>query len=64
MALLAHSIGFGKPGGDFVIDFVDAPETKGVEVISRRERFDAAETRILKSTRQDHVAVHPVSPND
>jgi hypothetical protein len=64
MALLAHSIGFGEPGGDFVIDFVDPRETEGVQMISPRESFDAAETRILEATRQDHVAVHPVSPND
>jgi hypothetical protein len=42
MALLAHSIGFGKPGGDFVIDFVHAREAKRMQMISRRESFDAA----------------------
>jgi hypothetical protein len=64
MALLAHSIGFGKPGGHFFIDFIDARETEGVQMISRRESFDAAEAGTLEATRQDHVAFHPVPPND
>ena len=63
MALLAHSVRFGEPAGDFVIDLIDPCETEGVQMIPRRERFDAAETRILQATCQDHVAVHPVSPN-
>jgi hypothetical protein len=42
MALLADQVGFSKPRGDFVIDFVHALEAKGVEMISRGESFDAA----------------------
>ncbi len=64
MALLAYSVCFGEPGGDFVIDLIDALESKGVKMISRRESFDAPETGIFQATRQDHMPVHPVSPND
>jgi len=35
MALLAYSVGFGEPGGDFIVDLIHAFETKGVQVISR-----------------------------
>ena len=64
MALLADQVGFGEPGGDFVIDFVHAFETKGVQMISRRESFDAAKARVLQPTRQDDVAVDPILPDD
>jgi hypothetical protein len=64
MALLAHSVGFREPRGDFSADLIDALEPKCVQMIARRESFDAAKARILQATRQDHVAVHPVFPND
>jgi hypothetical protein len=64
MALLTDSVRFSKPGGDFAVDFVDSSETEGVQMISRRESFDTAKARILQPTRQDHMAVQPVSPND
>jgi hypothetical protein len=63
MALFADSIGFGEPPRDFVVDLVDALETKGVEMIPRRESFDPAETRILQAPGQNNVAVDPVSPD-
>jgi len=64
MTLLAHSVGFGEPGGDFVVDLIDLLETKGVEMISRRESFDATEARIFQASRQDDVAVDPILPDD
>ena len=63
MALFAHAISFGKPGRYFIVDFVDAGETKRVKVISRRESFDAAKPWILETAREDDVAVHPVPAN-
>ena len=64
MLLLAHSIRFGEPARDFVVDLVDALKAKGVEMILRRESFDAAEARIFQAPRQNNVAVHPVLAND
>jgi hypothetical protein len=64
MALLADLIGFAKPDGDFVVDLVHALEPECVEMISRRKGFDAAKAGILEPTRQDDMAVHPVSSND
>ena len=64
MALLAHSVSFGEPGGDFVINLIDALETEGVQMISRRESFDPAEARVLQTSRQDDVAVDPILPDD
>jgi hypothetical protein len=64
MALLAYSVRFGEPGGDFVIDLLDPLETKGVQMISRRESFDAAKTRVLQTSRKHNVAVDPILPDD
>src|SRR5688500_9416223 len=64
MALLAHAVCFGQPGGDFVINLIHGLESKGVQMISRRKGFDAPETGIFQATRQDYVAVHPVLTND
>ena len=64
MPLFAYPIGLGEPGGDFVIDLVDVLEAEGVEMISRRESFEPAETGVFQAPRQNHMAVHPVSSND
>jgi hypothetical protein len=64
MPLLADLVGFREPGGDFVIDLIHGFEPKRVEMISRRESLNPPETRMLETTRQDDVAVHPVSAND
>jgi hypothetical protein len=63
MALLAHLIGFGDPGGDFIVDLVLVREAEGVQMITRRKRFDSAKTRIRQASRQDDVAVDPVFPD-
>ena len=64
MALLPNLVGFGEPGGDFVIDFANALETKGVQMISRRESFEAAKARVFEASRQDYVPVHPILPDN
>ena len=64
MPLLADAIGFGKPGGDFAIDFVHTRETEGVKMVTRREGFDAAKARVGQTARQNNVAVDPVFTND
>ena len=61
MALLTYSVCFGEPGGDFLIDIVDVLEAKGMKMISRRERFDAAKARVLQATRQNNMALDPIS---
>jgi hypothetical protein len=63
MPLFAHSICLRKPRGHFVVDFVDAGETKRVKTISRRESFYATKSRILETAREDDMAVHPVPAN-
>lgn len=64
MALFAHPVCLGEPGGNLVIDFLNALETKRVQMISRRESFDPAKARMFEATRQDHMTVHPIFPND
>ena len=64
MALLTDLIGFGEPGGDFVVDLVHALEPKSVKMVSRRKSLDSAKARILEPTREDYMSVHPVSSND
>ena len=64
MALFADLVSFGKPGPDFVIDLIDAFETKGVEMIARRKRFDPTKARVLEAPSKNDVAVHPVPPDD
>jgi hypothetical protein len=63
-ALLADLVCFGEPDRNFVIDLVNALEPKRVEMISRRESFDAPETGMFETTRQDDMAVYPISAND
>ena len=64
MALLAHAVSFRKPGGDFVVDLLDALEAKGVEMIARGKSLDPAEAPILQAPRQNYMAVNPVLSND
>jgi hypothetical protein len=63
MPLITHLIRFGEPGRDFGIYVIDALETEGVEMISRRKSFDAREALIFQAARQDDVAVDPVLPD-
>jgi len=58
--LFAHSIGFGEPRCDFVIDFLGTLESKGVKMISGRERFDPAKAGVFQTARQHDVAINPV----
>lgn len=64
MSLLAHQVGLGEPGGDFVIDIINAIEPKCVQMIPRRKSFDAAKSWIFETAREYDVAIHPISPND
>jgi hypothetical protein len=64
MALLADAICLSEPRCDFIVDLIDLLESKRMQMISRRESFDAAKARILQAPRQNNVAVHPVLPND
>jgi hypothetical protein len=64
MPLFPHAIGFGEPGGDFVIDLVDVLEAEGVEMIPRRKGLEPAKAWVFQAPRKNHMAVHPVSSND
>jgi len=59
--LLSHRIRFGQPSTKFVVDVLQRLETKGVEVIARRKRLDAAEPGTLQATREHDVAIEPRS---
>ncbi|HVF72042.1 MAG TPA: hypothetical protein VM940_10595 [Chthoniobacterales bacterium] len=63
MPLRAYLVCFGEPTSDFVVDFLDVLDPKGVEMIARRKSFDAPESRIFQTAREDDVAVDPVSPD-
>jgi hypothetical protein len=64
MTLFAYSVGLGEPGGDFVIDLIDPLETKGVQMISRRESFNPAEAGVLQPPGKNDVALDPILPDD
>jgi hypothetical protein len=64
MALLANSVRFRQPHGNFGVDLVDILETKGVQMIPGRKSFDAAKALIFQSTRQYDVTVDPALSND
>src|SRR2546423_15244033 len=64
MALLTNLICLGQPCGHFRVHVINALEPKGMQMISRREGFDAPEAAILNSTRENDMAVHPVPSNN
>jgi hypothetical protein len=64
MALLTNLIGLSQPGRDFLIYIVNALEPEGMQMISRRERLDAAESGIFEATREHDVAIDPVPSDD
>lgn len=62
MLLGTDSIGFSDPAPEVVIDVLQRDESKVVHVVSRRERLDLAEARMLEPAREYHVAVQPPLP--
>jgi len=64
MALLTNPICLRQPRGDFRVHVIDALEPEGMQMISRRERFDAAKAGIFEATREHDMAVDPVSSNN
>ena len=60
MPLLAHSIRFGEPRSELVIDVSDVVETKDVQVIPGRERLDLAKSWTLHTSGQNEVAIEPL----
>ena len=64
MALLTNLICLGQPCGHFGINVINALEPEGVQMIFRRERFDAAEAGIFEATREHDMAVDPIPSND
>ena len=64
MPLFADSIGLRQPRGDFCINVIDVLEAKGVQMVSRRKRFNAPKARMLEATRDADVAVHPIPSNE
>src|SRR5947207_14196386 len=64
MALLANLICLGQAGGDFRIHVIGALESEGMQMISRRERFDAPEAEIFNATSGHDMAVDPGSSDN
>ena len=64
MGLFADAIRFPEPRCDFIVDFADALEAKGMKMIARRESFDPAKARMFETPREDDMAIHPVLSND
>jgi hypothetical protein len=60
--LLTNGICLGEPGTQGVIDVIDRGQPEGVQVISRRERLDGTESRVLQPTREHDMAVEPPPP--
>lgn len=59
MLLLADGIGFDHPGVELVIDVRGVRESKGVQMIPRRESLNATKTRGLQPTSQDDMPIEP-----
>src|SRR5438105_2172169 len=64
MALLTNLICLGQPGGHFGIHVISSLEPKGMQMISRRECFDAPEAAIFNATSEHDMAVDPVPSNN
>ena len=61
MPLLAHSIRFGEPRSELVIDVGDVVEAKDVQMIPRGVRLDLAKSWTLHTSGQNEVAIEPSS---
>jgi hypothetical protein len=64
VTLLAHLICFREPSFNVFIYLDDVLEPKGMQVISGRKRFDAAEARIFQPAGQHDMAIDPVLSDD
>jgi hypothetical protein len=61
MLLLSHGIRFANPRCKFVVEIQETVEPKRVQVISRREGFDAQKTRMIKPARKNKVTNEKVA---
>src|SRR3954471_15260401 len=59
MALLANSIGFCQPGGELGVNIIHACDAKVMHMVAGRNSVYPAKTGMVKSTRQDDMAVQP-----
>ena len=59
MLLLTHGVRFAQPRHKRRVDVGQCLESKGMQVVSWRERFDLSEPRVLEPAREDDVAVEP-----
>ncbi|MEO8192747.1 MAG: hypothetical protein ABI681_02775, partial [Gemmatimonadales bacterium] len=57
--LLADGIGFHHPGAELVINILGISESKGMQMIPRRESLDATKTRGFQATSQDDMPIEP-----
>lgn len=57
----ADQVRFGEPRAEVPIDVAHLHESKGVQVIPRRERLDAAKARVIETSGQHHVPVQPAA---
>lgn len=61
MLLIPDPVRLGDPRPKFVIDLIGRRQAKRVQMISRRKRLDAAESRMLETSREDEVAIDPLA---
>src|SRR5215218_1368754 len=60
VALLAHPVGLGQPGGDLLVHVLEALQPELVQVVAGRERLHPPEAGMLQPPGQHHVPVDPV----
>jgi hypothetical protein len=62
MALLANAISLTEPSKHFTIQFLARMDTKRMDVIAWRDRFDFRETRIFQAPGQHHMTGNSIAP--
>src|SRR5215468_4595620 len=63
MLLLSHRIGLTHPGGELIIKLLATIQTERMQMVSRREGFDAREARVIDPARKHEMANQIVLPH-
>ena len=61
--LLPNRVRLARPLGELAVEILNRIEPEGVKVISRRERLDTQEPRMLDPTREHEVTNEITLPN-
>jgi hypothetical protein len=60
VTLLANRICLGQPGAKFGIHITWRGQPERMNVITRGDRLDLVEARVLKASRKHNMAVEPI----